>query len=68
MIPTTVSGRPVGKRGVHLLPFGFHNFWMDNRDYWLDLLVSMNMSWCVALSESDALRISGAAEALLDAG
>jgi len=67
-VPGKVSGRPVTNRGVHLLPFGFHDAWMADKDYWIKLLVDMGMSWVVALSESDALRISGAAEALLEAG
>lgn len=57
-----------GKRGVHLVPFGFHDSWMERRDYWTRLLADMGMEWCVVLSESDNLRISGAAEALLEAG
>jgi len=67
-IPQTVSGRTVTNRGVHLQPFGFHDTFMDSADYWLDLLVSMGMSWVLALSASDAFYKSGAAKALLDAG
>ena len=67
-IPETVSGRRVTNRGVHLQPSGQHTGWMDNVDYWCGLLQSMQMSWCVALSDSDAILTSGAAEALLNAG
>jgi hypothetical protein len=66
--PVAVSGRAVTNRGVHLQPFGFHGVWLNNAEYWLGLMVGMHMSWCVALSESDSLYTSGAAEALLDAG
>jgi hypothetical protein len=41
---------------------------MQEADYWCDLLVSMGMSWVVALSEGDSLFLSGAAESLLEAG
>jgi len=68
MIPKTVSGRPVTNRGVHLQPSGQHTGWMKRADYWLDLLVSMNMSWVTVLTDSDAFYTSGAAKALLDAG
>jgi hypothetical protein len=67
-IPKSVSGVPVTNYGVHLLPFGFHSKWMQKVDYWIDLLRRMGMSWCLAMSEGDALLISGAAKALLDAG
>jgi hypothetical protein len=67
-IPDYVSGRRVTNRGVHLHPFGFHNEWMEEADYWVGLLQSMHMSWVLALSDSDALYISGAAEALLEGG
>lgn len=67
-VPTEVSGRRVTNRGVHLVPFGFHDEWMERADYWVGLLRDMGMSWAVALSESDALVKSGAAEALLDGG
>lgn len=67
-IPKQVSGRIVTNRGAHLHPFGFHNEWMKNLAYWVELLQKMHMSWVVALSEDDAILISGAAEALLDAG
>jgi hypothetical protein len=67
-IPATISGRPVTNRGVHLHPFGFHDFWMQRADYWVQLLVDMGMSWVVVLTEGDALYISGAAEALLQGG
>ena len=67
-IPATVSGRPVTNRGVHLAPFGYHDEWVKDAAYWVDLLQSMGMSWVLALSESDALVKSGAAEALLEGG
>jgi hypothetical protein len=67
-IPATVSGRRVTPRGVHLLPAGQHSAWMQEADYWIGLLVDMGMSWCVALSDSDAFYASGAAAALLEAG
>ena len=68
IIPKSVSGRPVTNRGVHLQPSGQHTDWMKRADYWIDLLVSMGMSWVTALSDSDALYTSGAAKALLEAG
>jgi len=68
IIPATISGRPVTTRGVHLAPFGFHDEWVADAGYWIDLFQSMGMSWVLALSESDALVKSGAAEALLDGG
>lgn len=67
-IPEYVSGRKITPRGVHLHPNGLHNYWMQNSAYWLDLLVDMGMSWCLALSESDNFYLSGAAGALLEAG
>lgn len=67
-IPEGISGKKVTPRGVHLMPSGLHNIWMENADYWLSLLVDMGMSWCLALSESDNILLSGAAEALLSAG
>lgn len=66
-IPQTVSGRTVTRRGVHLAPHGFPA-WVSRADYWVGLLQSMHMSWCVLLSESDAAYKSGAAQALLDGG
>ena len=67
-IPAAVSGRPVTPRGVHLHPNGLHDYWVQNAAYWQDLLAGMGISWCVALTASDNLRISGGAEALLEAG
>jgi len=58
----------VSNRGVHLHPSGQHTFWMQNADYWIGLMKSMHMDWCIALSDSDAFYTSGAAKALLDAG
>lgn len=58
----------MSNRGVHLLPFGQHTGWMEKADYWIGLLVSMHMDWCMVLSDSDAFYTSGAAKALLDAG
>jgi hypothetical protein len=67
IIPHTISGRKVGRRGVHLHPFGYHP-WMQKADYWIQLMVDMGMSWVVVKSDSDGFRKSGAAKALLDAG
>lgn len=67
-IPTEVSDRQVTPRGVHLHPGGTHNAWMPQADYWLGLLVEMHISWVLAISASDNFRVSGAAEALLQAG
>jgi len=68
IVPESVSGRPVTNRGVHLQPSGQHTAWMKRADYWIKLLVDMNMSWVTVLSDSDAFLTSGAAKALLDAG
>jgi hypothetical protein len=72
-IPHQVSGRPVTNRGVHLQPFGFHGDWLDNASYWVDLLVSMDMSWVVIITDSDSVRQkyhtpSSPLRVLLDAG
>ncbi|MGD8398715.1 MAG: hypothetical protein PVG11_07650, partial [Anaerolineae bacterium] len=72
-IPTEVSGRLVTNRGVHLQPFGFHGDWMSNASYWIDLLVSMDMSWVVLLNDGDSVRQEygtgiSPVELLLDAG
>jgi hypothetical protein len=72
-IPHQVSGRPVTNRGVHLQPFGFHGDWLDNASYWIDLLVSMDMSWVVIITDSDSVRQkyhtpSSPLRVLLDAG
>lgn len=67
-LPAMISGRPLGRRGVHLLPFGHHGDWMKRADYWIDLLQSMHMSWVVVQSDSDSFYTSGAAHALLSAG
>ena len=71
-IPVEVSGRPVSTRGVHLQPFGHHGDWLDNASYWVDLLVSMGMSWVVLLTDSDAVRQThyglNPLKVLLDAG
>lgn len=67
-IPTEIAGRPITPRGVHLHPGGHHNDWLRRREYWLSLLTEMHVSWVVAVSASDNFRISGAAEALLQAG
>ena len=56
-LPATVSGRPVSNRGVHLAPFGFHAYWCEPkaaRSYWLELMQSMGMSWCVLITDSDS--------------
>lgn len=67
-IPSYVSGRKVTNRGVHLHPNGLHNYWMQDADYWVGLMQSMYISWCLAITESDNFLISGAAQALLDGG
>jgi len=74
-IPTTVSGRPVTNRGVHLHPSGFHGFYMGDatrRQKVLDLLTSMYLSWVVALTDGDSvLQVydgKPVVEWLLDAG
>mgnify|MGYP001819280037 CR=1 FL=1 len=71
-IPAEVSGRRVSNRGVHLQPFGHHGDWLNNASYWVDLLVSMGMSWVVLLTESDAVRQThyglNPLKVLLDAG
>jgi hypothetical protein len=54
-IPTKVSGRTVTNRGVHLQPFGFHGDWLNNWQYWIDLLVSMDMSWVVIITDGDSV-------------
>jgi hypothetical protein len=56
-IPSAVNGRPVTSRGVHLHPGQFHTFWCykeETRNYWLDLLVEMGMSWVVMLTSGDS--------------
>lgn len=54
-VPSEVSGRPVTPRGVHLVPFGFHDAWLPRADYWIDLLLSMHLSWVLVISEGDAV-------------
>lgn len=54
--PEQVSGRQITNRGVHLQPFGYHGQWLDNAAYWIDLLVSMDMSWVVLLTDGDSVR------------
>lgn len=71
-LPTEVSGRPITNRGVHLQPFGFHGNWLDKASYWVDLLVSMGMSWVVLLTDGDSVRQTyhdkNPLKVLLDAG
>jgi hypothetical protein len=71
-IPRTVSGRLVTNRGVHLQPFGHHSDWLGNAAYWVDLLVSMGMSWVVLITDGDAVRQTHCGlnplKVLLDAG
>jgi hypothetical protein len=70
--PNQVSGRVVTNRGVHLQPFGHHGDWLNNASYWVDLLVSMGMSWVVLLTDSDSVRQThyglNPLKVLLDAG
>ena len=54
-IPATVSGRTVSNRGVHLLPAAYHGTWMREAGYWVDLLVSMGMSWVVIITDGDSV-------------
>ncbi len=71
-LPHKVSGRVVTNRGVHLQPFGFHGVFLDNRQYWLDLLVGMGISWVVILTEGDSCleerHGTNPCKAFLDAG
>ncbi|MFN2290092.1 MAG: hypothetical protein ACK2UC_02760 [Anaerolineae bacterium] len=55
-IPEVVSGRRVTNRGVHLHPFGFHGDWLRDAPYWVDLLVNMDMSWVVIITDGDSVR------------
>jgi len=59
-IPAEVAGRPVTRRGVHLLPFGYHGGWCREagewpRSYWLDLMKAMGLSWVVLLTDGDSV-------------
>jgi hypothetical protein len=72
-IPHSVSGRRVTSRGVHLHPFGFHGDWLRDAPYWVDLLVDMDMSWVVIITDGDSVRQTygtkkSPLEVLLDAG
>lgn len=71
-LPATVSGRVITNRGVHLQPFGHHGDWLNRAGYWVDLLVSMDMSWVVILTDSDSVRQThhglNPLKVLLDAG
>ena len=72
-IPETVSGRRVTNRGVHLHPFGFHGDWLRDAPYWVDLLVDMDMSWVVIITDGDSVRQTygtkkSPLEVLLEAG
>jgi hypothetical protein len=58
---------------VHLLPFGFHGDWLADAAYWVDLLVSMDLSWVVLITDGDSVRqkygtSSSPLEVLLDGG
>jgi len=56
-IPREVGGRLVTNRGCHFVPFGFHGRWCSpkaTRDYWLGLMRSMGMSWCVLITTGDS--------------
>lgn len=71
--PAEVSGRPVTNRGVHLQPFGFHGGWIGYAAYWIDLLVSMDISWVVLITDGDSVRQkygtpNSPLKVLLDAG
>ena len=71
-IPLRVSGRLVTNRGVHLQPFGHHGDWLNRASYWVDLMVSMGMSWAVILTDGDSVRQKhhglNPIEVLLEAG
>lgn len=71
-VPEQVSGRFVTNRGVHLQPFGHHGDWLNRASYWVDLMVSMGMSWAVILTDGDSVRQKhnglNPLEVLLDAG
>ena len=71
-LPEKVSDRTVTNRGVHLQPFGFHGTWMENASYWMDLMVSMGISWVVMLTEGDSIledfQGTNPLEVLLEAG
>ncbi len=71
-IPAKVSDRPVTNRGVHLQPFGYHGTWLDNASYWVELMVSMGISWVVLLTEGDSVleerQGTSPLKVLLDAG
>jgi len=42
-------------RGVHLLPAAYHGTWMKRASYWIELLVSMHMSWVVIITDGDSV-------------
>lgn len=74
-LPEQVSGRTVTRRGVHLHPHGQHSHWIQRHDYWINLLHEMDMSWVVAVIDSDNLTIPrpilgdrSVAQLLLDEG
>ena len=80
-IPDKVSGRDVTIRGVHMLPFGYHDVWMRRergdiekpvRQEWLDWLSGMGMSWVILMNDGDSVLqvIDGKTpvEALLEIG
>ena len=54
-IPKAVSGRRVTNRGVHGPPTGYHGFWLERWQYWIELLVDMEMSWLVVLADGDSV-------------
>jgi hypothetical protein len=62
----------ITNRGVHLQPFGFHGRWLENAKYWVDLMVSMGMSWVVLMTDGDSVRQTvhglNPLKVLLDAG
>jgi hypothetical protein len=55
LLPPTVSGRYITNRGVHLLPFAHHGFWMGKVWEWMDLLISMDISWVVIINDGDSV-------------
>ncbi len=53
------------RRGVHLQPFGYHNYWLPRADYWTSLMQSMGIE--VVLMYSAGF-VEAALRVLLDAG
>ena len=63
-IPDKLGDRYITIRGVHFLPFGHHKIWMrlyhegierPTRNYWLNLLKDMDMSWVILINDGDSV-------------